>query len=849
MIGFRMGFLSALIGSSAAATAQAPASQFYKLDIPRERLAFALADFARETGLQVARFSDAGEPVTISSPVVGVYTAVQALELILSGSGYGFRFVNDRTVAIIRIESSPPASKQDSPSVPPTTSSTPTAAPSIRSHFVSRLTALLVALGSGAVFGQGQSQADTQGGSELQEVVVTAQRRSERLQDVPISVAAFSAGDLAAAAITGISDLPNLTPGFVFGSQAGFAQPFLRGVGTVAIGPGIENPIAIYVDGVYYGASASGIMAFNNIQQVEVDKGPQGTLFGRNATGGLIQVTTKTPSDTFGGTISATYGNYATAGTDFYVTGGVTSNLDADLAVHFQHQGDGYGVNVLTGEAVGYTQDLAARNKWLLKTSDGTQLTLILDYGVTHFVPNYTAAPGTSALGAPANPVSSQDLIGLFPPSGDTHQGGASLHIDQDFDDFRFISITAYRRTVIDVDAAAQLTADPEFSIKNITYLDNEQLSQEFQVQSLPGSRINWTGGTYLYDDDAGSTPPSVTTGGLIAPLTYLAVYDHQKAYSAALYGQATTEVAASTNLTVGLRYTVERRDFRGEETFGFPGGASQIIPDAEKKIFDKPTWRLALDHHFSSDVMGFVSYNRGFKSGGFNDALFPTVEFSPETLDAYEIGEKATVFDRHLSLDSSAFLYNYKNIQAFQYFENGDAFVYNAGAARLYGLDFDAKWKFTESFSLTAGVEGLHTNYTSFPTAAISTPAEGGGTAYTIGSAKGNHLPFSPTATASLTADYLIPLATFGELNLSTTYSYSTGFFGEPDNRLHQAAYHVVNAQVAWESLSKLYDVRLWGRNMTNSEYASALGSQPNGDFAVFEPPRTYGVTVSRNF
>jgi iron complex outermembrane receptor protein len=686
-------------------------------------------------------------------------------------------------------------------------------------------------------------------GGELDEVVVSAQRRSERLQDVPISVTAFNSNELVAAGITGTSDLPVLTPGLVFGSQAGFAQPFLRGVGTVAAGPGIENPIAIYVDGVYYGASSSGIMAFNNIQQIEVDKGPQGTLFGRNATGGLIQVTTKEPSDTLGGTISATYGNYATAATDFYLTGGLTSNLDADLAVHFQHQGDGYGVNVLSGQAVGLAQDVAARNKWLLKTTDGTKITLILDYGVTHFVPNYTAAPGTTALGAPATPLSSQDLIGIFQPFGNTHQGGASLHIDHDFDNFRFISITAYRRTILNVQSSAQLTPDPVFSISSASNLDNEQLSQEFQIQSLPGSRINWTGGTYLYDDNAGSTPPSVTTGGLVAPLDYLDFFDHQKAYSAAFYGQATTEVAASTNLTLGLRYTVERRDFRGEETLGFPGGATQGISDAEKKIFDKPTWRLALDHHFSTDVMGYVSYNRGFKSGGFNDGLLPTTAFSPEVLDAYEVGEKATLLDRHLSLDATAFLYNYKNIQAFQYFLNGTAYVYNAGAARLYGIDVDAKWKFSESFSLTAGVEGLHTGYTSFPTAAISTPAPGGGTEYSIGSAEGNRLPFSPDLTLSVTADYLIPLGTVGELTLSATYSYNAGFYGEPDNRLHQPEYHVVNAQAAWDSPDKIYTVRGWGRNLTNAEYVSSIGSQPNGDFAAFEPPRTYGITVSRNF
>jgi len=706
---------------------------------------------------------------------------------------------------------------------------------------------LLASMTSAATDAGAPPNAETSG--ELEEVVVSAQRRSENLQDVPISVDAFNANELAAAGVTGIADLPILTPGLVFGSQAGTAQPFLRGVGTVAVGPGIENPVALYVDNVYYGAAAAGIMSFNNIAQIEVDKGPQGTLFGRNATGGLIQVTTKDPSHTFGGAISATYGNYATAGTDFYVTGGLTDNLAADLAVHFEHQGDGYGENVVTGQAVGKTQDIAARNKWLLNTSDGTELTLILDYGVTHFVPNYTAAPGTTALGPLPTPLSSQDVGGFYQPYGNTHQGGASLHVQHDFDFAKFVSVTAYRRTVLNVQGSAQLTADPDFSISAASNIKNSQISQEFQLLSLPGSRINWTTGTYLYADDAGLTPTNTIIGGLIAPLSYLDLYDHQKAYSAALYGQATTEVAEATNLTVGLRYTVERRDIRGNETLGFPDETSMIIPDAQHKIFDKPTWRLALDHHFTSDVMAYVSYNRGFKSGGFNDSLFPTTEFSPEVLDAYELGEKTTLFDRHLSLDASGFLYNYKNIQAFQYFENGSAYVYNAGSARLYGLDLDAKLKLSESFSLTGGLEAMHTEYTSFPTAAISTPVPGGGTSYTIGSAKGNRLPLTPNVTLNITGDYLIPLAALGDLTLSATYSYSDGFFGEPDNRLRQPSYHVVNAQMSWDSADHLYKVRFWGKNLTNAEYTSSLGSQPNGDFAVFNPPRTYGVTVSRNF
>jgi iron complex outermembrane receptor protein len=690
---------------------------------------------------------------------------------------------------------------------------------------------------------------DDSSGDQLAEVVVAAQRRNERLQDVPISVTAVSAADLAASGVTGTQDLPALTPGLVFGQQAGTAQPFLRGIGTVAAGPGIENPVALYVDNVYYGAAAAGVMSFNNIAQIEVDKGPQGTLFGRNATGGLIQITTKDPSHTFGGVVSATYDDYQTAGTDFYVTGGLNDYLAADFAGRFSHQQEGYGVNVVTGQPVSRTQDMQARNKWLLTASDGTKVTWIFDFGVTHFVPNYTTAPGTVPLGPGPVPLGPQDLAGIYQPTGTTKSGGASVNVQHDFDSVRFVSISAYRHSVLYSQGSAQLTPDPDFAISSLAYITNSQLSQEFQVLSLPGSRINWTAGTYLYADDAGETPPTQIAGGLIAPLTSFEVFDHQKAYSAAVYGQGTTEVAADTNLTLGLRYTAERRNFRGYEQLGDPVDGTFQIADAQHAIFKKPTWRVSLDHHFTQDTMAYVSYNRGFKSGGFNDTLFPSTRFAPEQLDAYELGEKTELLDHTLIVNTAAFFYDYKNIQAFQYLENGSVSVYNAGSAQLYGIDLDAKWKVLERLTLTGGLEAMHSKYTSFPTAALSSPVPGGGTSYSFGSAEGNRLPLTPNFTASLTGDYVFPLGARGAVTVTATYAFNDGFYGEPDNRLHQPSYNVVNAQVAWASVDEIYEVRLWGKNLTDADYVSALGSQVNGDFAVFNPPRTYGVTVSRKF
>jgi iron complex outermembrane receptor protein len=142
-----------------------------------------------------------------------------------------------------------------------------------------------------------------------------------------------------------------------------------------------------------------------------------------------------------------------------------------------------------------------------------------------------------------------------------------------------------------------------------------------------------------------------------------------------------------------------------------------------------------------------------------------------------------------------------------------------------------------------------MHSEYTSFPTAALSAPIPGGGTSYTFGSAKGNRLPLTPNLTLSITGDYVFPLGALGDVTLTATYSFNDGFYGEPDNRLYQPSYSVVNAGAAWTSSDKLYEVRLWGKNLSNADYVSALGSQVNGDFAVFNPPRTYGLTVSRKF
>jgi iron complex outermembrane recepter protein len=214
----------------------------------------------------------------------------------------------------------------------------------------------------------------------LQEIVVTAQKRSENLQDVPIALSALSAESLANKGIVGTADLAAVIPGFSYSTNGTSASPRIRGVGTAVAGEGNENSVSTYVDGVYYASAVGSILSFNNIDQVAVLKGPQGTLFGRNATGGLIQITTRDPGQETVAEGDVTYGNLNTVGTNVYVGGGVTSAIAADVAVHYKDQQEGFGVNLFNGEQVNREGDLDIRSKWKAQLDDATGAMVILDF-------------------------------------------------------------------------------------------------------------------------------------------------------------------------------------------------------------------------------------------------------------------------------------------------------------------------------------------------------------------------------------------------------------------------------------------------------------------------------------
>jgi len=681
------------------------------------------------------------------------------------------------------------------------------------------------------------------------DIIVTAQRRNERLQDVPISVVSLSPMQVANAGITSNADLGQVTPGLVSAAQYGYFQPHLRGIGTTAPSASVENPVAVYVDGVYYGVEAGSILSLAGIKNIEVDKGPQGTLFGRNATGGLIQISTLDPEHDFSGVGSATLGNYLTGGGSLYITGGITSNIASNLSVYYQDQSDGFGKNFYNGKDVSYSRDLSVRQKTLFTPGDRDKILLTLDYSQNNSAPVIIPAPGTVPLGGPAYTGPRHSADGFFQPVQNEKQGGVALKIDHDLDFATLESISAYRRSRLYTSIDGTLVTDPDFAL-NIALTDSHtQVTQELLLNSKPESPITWTAGFFFYDAIAKYDPVELQ-GGLLAPLTSFFTNSNSHAWSEAAFAQASGKIAKATTLTLGFRYTWERRRFSETQSGFFADGSGGVFGSVsgQKQSVAKPTWRISLDHKLNSNMLIYASYNRGFKSGGFDDQQLPVRTYQPEKLDAYEVGSKNTFMNGQFQANIAGFYYNYRNVQTVAY-PAGTEIIYSAPKATIYGIDADFRIQPQRDFSVTVGLEWLHAKYGNFPDAQLSTPDPAGGTILSSFNAVGKQLPLAPHWTIDIGPNYVMPLGNGAKIDFAVAFSFNSGFYYEPDNRLKQGSYTVTNVSAAYTTGSGLWTLRLWAKNLTQTAYTTGQYAQTNGDYAAYAPPRTFGATLSRKF
>lgn len=690
----------------------------------------------------------------------------------------------------------------------------------------------------------------------LEEIIVTAQRRAENLQDIPIAIQAISPEQLENSGVTDLQGLSALVPGYTVQQGAATANPYLRGVGSQVIGPGLESPVATYVDGVYYGSTFGAPTGLTNVERVEVLKGPQGTLFGRNATGGLAHIITRTPNGDTHVELNAGYANYDTTKFDGYATTGIGPDFALDLSASLSNQRDGYGVNIVSGKDVNRTgRNLQLRSKWVAKPADGTTFTAIFDYGEVRTSRNvFRVVPGTGLppLLGPNYAGSPWDTASNIDPFLNSKGGGISLKIEQDLGFADLINIAAFRQgsteAALDLDATATV-----FSAVLPLLQDDVQYTEELQLQSKPGGPLKWIVGFFYYRDIASVDQTNRLGPQVRPPFTGLRNTGEQDSSSYAGFAQATLELGSATNITVGGRYTEEKRRLVASQFAQI--GATQIPLLSNfraKTSFDRFTYRVSIDHRFSPEVMAYAAVNTGFKSGGYN-AVAPTQPaFRPEKLTAYSAGLKTDLFDRRVRLNTEVFYYDYSDLQLGVVLVLGPGLtspgVINGGKSRVYGVDLDMQAKITDGLTLSGGFEYLHSRFReSANNFAIGSPS---GTVPTfLGSVTGNHIPYSPEFVGSIAADYAFEVGG-GDANFNLTYQYNDGYFTEPDNVISQKSFSLLGASARWSAPGDRWSISVWGKNLTNKAVIQnelTLGFGPH--YASYLAPRTYGVTVGVGF
>ncbi|MFA5630184.1 MAG: TonB-dependent receptor [Porticoccaceae bacterium] len=734
--------------------------------------------------------------------------------------------------------------------------------------------------------------------AQLEEIIVTAQKRAEDMQSVPIAITAMTSEMAGKMGIINSQTLAVAVPGLRIDRQSNGAMPFLRGVGTPTVQMGAEPAVAAYVDGIYYNNGQALVSNYNSLERIEVLKGPQGTLFGRNATGGVIQIYTKDPTPEPALDLSVGYANYDTYSASLYGSGALSETVSANLALYWEDQKDGWGKNYTTGNDAYTNDNTGGRVKVLWQPSEQTSVLFNADYdeNFTQQGAHFRPAKGTMSNAGPSSipPDDEYDSTENIDPAAETEMWGGSVKVTHDFSTMRLVSITGYRETetrqYIAQDAApiARLNFDIVYEMETFT--------QEFQIHSPDDSPVQWMAGVYWYDDT--STQSRFQFSGLLAGggLNRKGAPTQLETESFSVFGQMTIPVTEAMDVTFGLRRTTDDRTMSaGRQNVDGNGVPTILVPASNSPLSDSwSSWsgKIAVDYQFSDTLMAYVAYNRGFKSGTINTVLAPdflnlipssggTIDppVEPEKLDAYTLGFKSELFDRKVRINAEAFWYDYTNLQLFQVMSipgGGTASrLTNAAEVEIKGIDIDITAAPTDRLTLNASLQLQDGEYKDYPNGQfmVYNATAGGNCAFTVNNGNncaavppgydpatgswnlaGNETIYTPSYSLSLTGSYVIP-TDIGEFDLSLSWSHTDEYFFDADNGMGQVApstpsnnmqdkLDIINGAIAWYSQDEKYSLRLWGRNLTDERYISMANETGTMIKNVYGPPRTYGLT-----
>lgn len=697
------------------------------------------------------------------------------------------------------------------------------------------------------------------------EILVTATRSSEALSRVAASITAVSEADLGAGKIQDVASLASSIPNLSVGDQFGVNRIFIRGIGLTSIDLGADGGVAFLQDGAQISRPAAQLSGFYDLQQVEVLRGPQGTLYGRGATAGAINLITKKPTAELDGYFRATYGNYNNIGLEGAVGGPVSGDkVMVRIAGKYENR-DGYGINEFTGKDIDDRNAYAMRGTILLAPTDRLEVMLSgeyfhendSNYAFHYFGPTvspentlgsilggntlFTVAAANGKAPNIRNIYSDQEPLNRR--EGYSFTGS----IEYKLDDWSLKSISSYhnfeRFNRDDLDASnVNMFGQNNYDENSKTF------SQEF-VANYQSDRFDAIFGAMYFKEDL--------FGAVRVPLTNVALlfglpantFDDQNylqqgkvsidAYG--VYAQGSYAFSDQLKVTLGGRFSHEKR--RGTGTFEFLG----VVPTDKAASWDAFTPTLTVNYQANDNSLIYGSVTRGFKSGVINVGSQNDV-IDPEYVWSYEVGFKTTSADNRLQANIAAFYMDYTNLQVGFVDATSVVTTINAASARNYGIEVELRAKPLDGLTLELFGTVLNAKYTEFESGDYRQ-------GFAVVDLSGNRLSNAPEYSFRAAADYNIPLSVPGTLNIRAEMNWQDRvYFTEFNNAdATQAAYALVNAGLRYTPDSDRWSAEIWGRNLTdklvqtnNIITAPLYSSVRVGSVA---PPRTYGVTVGIKF
>ena len=756
---------------------------------------------------------------------------------------------------------------------------------------------------SGAANATPSAATDTQG---LADIVVTAQRREENLQNVPLSVTALSGSTLAKNDIRDLSRVEVLTPGFSFGRSGSDARPAIRGVRTENVAASGDPSIGFYVDNIYQSRAAQANVPFVDVERVEVQRGPQGTLYGRNTFGGNITLSAAAPIDRFAAGGSLTSGSYNRIAAEGFVNVPLADGIAVRVA-GLREKMNGYVKGIDSDHDI-YDRNTSYFRAALKVAPRGSGFNAILRY--SHWLETGTGggAFGYRVGGIYVNPTTGAndingvpllinpkakdgipDVAGIdkgFPIIGGPLFYPGDVKLQQRIKQDQFSANLSYDLGRVIVRSITGYTAfkafrnaDNDFSPRRLNFDAQDDalhtFSQELQLASSGNQRFSWIlGGYYLRDNiylaDFYSLPETNPNGTTTNARPLI------KSYAA--FGQASYWVLPDVlRFTGGIRYTRDKKHITRAVATIVDGrivsSAASINPATSLPYapldftFKKATWRANVEYHPAERTMLYATVSTGFRSGGFNSGNFtkPNIpgSFGPETVMAYEIGAKNRFLDNKVQVNVSAYLNEFKNLQVQNQFlipAAGGGFttssaILNAATARAKGIELEVIAKPVHNFELSGSatlMDAKYRNYTGAPAPALYTTPPVSPTNPTGGyDLSGNRVPYQPKIKLTASARYDIGLGTSGKITPQVTVLHSGDYYLTDFNKAldHQRAFTKLDLRLGWASADERFSFEAFVNNVTNKVTLNRATFGSGGLNQNYDAPRMFGGRVGARF